>query len=150
MEDVAIYLVTSLAAKGGTAKLGTTKTSELVNLGDFFREHIEPELAAPALNERPVIKAACLKYLVTFRLFPLLASPWLSSSDQLASIGTSWTRLGCCRGSGPVGGWRVRRASWSTPTPPTPSSASSPSATGRTPRFPSSPMRTSSPLPRSL
>lgn len=46
-KNAAVYLVTSLAQKGSTIKHGTTKTSELVDLGDFFDSHIFTELSTP-------------------------------------------------------------------------------------------------------
>ena len=65
-KDAAIYLVTSLAQKGSTAKLGTTKSNELVNLEQFFLAHVLPELSAAADN-LPVLKADSLRFIVTFR-----------------------------------------------------------------------------------
>ena len=43
-KDAAIYLVTSMAAKGSTQKHGVTQTSSLVNLDDFYQSQILPEL----------------------------------------------------------------------------------------------------------
>lgn len=40
----AIYLVTTLSAKGQTARHGTTKVNELVNITEFYQGHILPEL----------------------------------------------------------------------------------------------------------
>lgn len=54
-KNAAVYLVTSLAQKGSTAKHGTTKTSELVNLQDFFDNHIIKELSAPNGEHRSII-----------------------------------------------------------------------------------------------
>uniref|UniRef100_T1J763 Exportin-2 n=1 Tax=Strigamia maritima TaxID=126957 RepID=T1J763_STRMM len=66
-KDVAIYLVTSLAAKAQTAKHGITQTNELVNLNDFFTEHIATDLQDANVNELPILKADAIKYLMTFR-----------------------------------------------------------------------------------
>ncbi|KAK2157652.1 hypothetical protein LSH36_187g00016 [Paralvinella palmiformis] len=66
-KDAAIYLVTSLAAKGQTQKQGVTKTSELVNILDFFNGHIAPDLQSPNINEQPVLKADAIKYVMVFR-----------------------------------------------------------------------------------
>lgn len=66
-KDAAIYLVTSMAVKGQTAKHGITQTSELVNITDFFREFILPDLESLNVNEFPVLKADALKYLMIFR-----------------------------------------------------------------------------------
>ena len=46
-KDAALYLVTSLAAKGQTEKHGVTQSSQLVNLTDFSALHIIPELEKP-------------------------------------------------------------------------------------------------------
>lgn len=66
-KDAAIYLVTSMAVKGATARAGTTITSDLVNVVEFYTAHIKPEIERPNINELPVLKAASLKYIVTFR-----------------------------------------------------------------------------------
>jgi len=67
-KDAAIYLVTSLATRAKTAKHGITKTNHLVNLGDFCKVHILPELQNLSnAVEFPVLKADCIKYVLTFR-----------------------------------------------------------------------------------
>lgn len=66
-KDVAIYLVTSMAVKAQTAKLGTTQTSSLVNICDFYQEFVAPDLRNPNLTEFPVLKADAIKYLMVFR-----------------------------------------------------------------------------------
>ncbi|XP_023973883.3 exportin-2-like, partial [Physeter macrocephalus] len=45
-KDAAIYLVTSLASKAQTQKHGITQANELVNLTEFFVNHILPDLKA--------------------------------------------------------------------------------------------------------
>ena len=66
-KDTAIFLVVALAVVQKTAAAGATKTNELVNLPDFFQGQVLPELQAADVNARPVIKADCLKFLITFR-----------------------------------------------------------------------------------
>ena len=66
-KDAAIYLVTSLAQKGATAKLGTTKSNDLVNLVEFFSSYVLPEVSSADINNLPVLKADALRYVVTFR-----------------------------------------------------------------------------------
>ncbi|XP_074642803.1 exportin-2-like [Tubulanus polymorphus] len=66
-KDAAIYLVTSLAAKAKTQKLGITQTSELVNITDFFNSHIVPDLTSPNVDDLPVLKADAMKYVMIFR-----------------------------------------------------------------------------------
>lgn len=67
MKDSAIYLVTSVVAKGQTQKHGITQVSELVNINDFFASQILPELNVPDVNKQPVLKASAIKYVMTFR-----------------------------------------------------------------------------------
>uniref|UniRef100_A0A131Y3V5 Exportin-2 n=1 Tax=Ixodes ricinus TaxID=34613 RepID=A0A131Y3V5_IXORI len=66
-KDVAIYLVTSMAVKAQTARLGTTQTSSLVNVGEFFQEFVAPDLSSSNLTDFPVLKADAIKYLMVFR-----------------------------------------------------------------------------------
>ncbi|XP_036346077.1 exportin-2-like [Rhagoletis pomonella] len=66
-KDTAIYLVTSLASRGGTQKHGITHASELVPLPQFCAQHIAPELERPNINELPVLKSAAIKFVMVFR-----------------------------------------------------------------------------------
>ncbi|CAB3368472.1 Hypothetical predicted protein [Cloeon dipterum] len=66
-KDSAIYMVTSLAAKGQTQRSGITQINELVNLTDFASKYIIPEIDNADVNKIPVIKADCVKYLMVFR-----------------------------------------------------------------------------------
>uniref|UniRef100_A0A8C9HE53 Exportin-2 n=1 Tax=Piliocolobus tephrosceles TaxID=591936 RepID=A0A8C9HE53_9PRIM len=66
-KDVAIYLVTSLASKAQTQKHGITQANELVNLTEFFVNHILPDLKSANVNEFPVLKADGIKYIMIFR-----------------------------------------------------------------------------------
>lgn len=67
-KDAAIYLVTSLATKAKTAKHGITQTNQLVDLTDFCTKHVLPELAnSSSIDSMPVLKAACIKYIMIFR-----------------------------------------------------------------------------------
>ena len=47
LKDSAIYLVTSVVAKGQTQKHGITQVSQLVNVNDFFATQILPEVMSP-------------------------------------------------------------------------------------------------------
>lgn len=49
-KDTAMYLVTSLAARGATQAAGVTRASPLVDLAQFARQHALPELG-PANGE---------------------------------------------------------------------------------------------------
>uniref|UniRef100_A0A3B3QS44 Exportin-2 n=1 Tax=Paramormyrops kingsleyae TaxID=1676925 RepID=A0A3B3QS44_9TELE len=66
-KDAAIYLVTSLASKAQTQKHGITQANELVNLTEFFVNHILTDLKSPNVNEFPVLKADAIKYVMIFR-----------------------------------------------------------------------------------
>ncbi|KAK7791230.1 hypothetical protein R5R35_001387 [Gryllus longicercus] len=66
-KDAAVYLVTSLAAKGQTQRHGITQSSELVNLHEFASQHILPELQKGDVNTLPVLKADAIKYVMIFR-----------------------------------------------------------------------------------
>uniref|UniRef100_A0A3P9ABR0 Exportin-2 n=1 Tax=Esox lucius TaxID=8010 RepID=A0A3P9ABR0_ESOLU len=66
-KDAAIYLVTSLASKAQTAKHGITQANELVNLTEFFVNHILTDLKSPNVNEFPVLKSDAIKYVMIFR-----------------------------------------------------------------------------------
>uniref|UniRef100_A0A7M4EMZ8 Exportin-2 n=1 Tax=Crocodylus porosus TaxID=8502 RepID=A0A7M4EMZ8_CROPO len=66
-KDAAIYLVTSLASKAQTQKHGITQANELVNLTEFFVNHIQPDLKSANVNEFPVLKADGIKYIMIFR-----------------------------------------------------------------------------------
>ncbi|ELU00355.1 hypothetical protein CAPTEDRAFT_165697 [Capitella teleta] len=66
-KDAAVFLVTSLAAKAQTQKHGITQTSALVDVADFFRGHIAPDLQSTQTDENPVLKADAIKYVMVFR-----------------------------------------------------------------------------------
>ena len=46
-KDAALYLVTSLVAKGQTQKEGVTKTNDLVSVPECYQNYIIPELTNP-------------------------------------------------------------------------------------------------------
>ena len=66
-KDAAVYLIIALASKGQTARHGTTQTNQLVDLVDFYRTQIVPELQQPNIDRLMVLKADAIKYLMTFR-----------------------------------------------------------------------------------
>lgn len=66
-KDTAVYLFSSIAAKGGaTASHGVTTTNPMVDIGEFFRNNLSGDLAAESGVE-PIIKVDAIKYLYTFR-----------------------------------------------------------------------------------
>ncbi|RPB05841.1 Cse1-domain-containing protein [Choiromyces venosus 120613-1] len=82
-KDTALYLFSSIAAKGTTERKGVTHTNLLVDVVEFFQNHIAADLIAPFEDVQPILKVDAIKYLYTFRsqltksqlsdAFPLLA-----------------------------------------------------------------------------
>ncbi len=70
--DTALYIVTALGWKSGTASHGATETSSLINVVDFFNSQVLPELTtsanAPKALKAPIFTADLIKYAVTFRV----------------------------------------------------------------------------------
>lgn len=62
--DIAIYLFTSLAAKGSVTNIGVTSTNMLVDVVQFFTDNIATYLVQDA---SPILKADAIKYIMTFR-----------------------------------------------------------------------------------
>ncbi|KAM3504622.1 hypothetical protein MY10362_003440 [Beauveria mimosiformis] len=66
-KDTAIYLFLSIAAKGAvTAAQGVKTVNPLVNIVQFFEQHIAADLVAPD-NSEPIPKVDAIKFLYTFR-----------------------------------------------------------------------------------
>eukprot|EP00300_Choanocystis_sp_HF-7_P010198 c16835_g1_i1.p1 GENE.c16835_g1_i1~~c16835_g1_i1.p1 ORF type:complete len:996 (+),score=245.22 c16835_g1_i1:75-2990(+) len=66
-KDASMYLVTAIASKSTTEATGTTEVNQFINILDFFNGHVLPELQSPP-DQAPLLKAAALKFTVTFRL----------------------------------------------------------------------------------
>ncbi|KAF7545040.1 hypothetical protein G7046_g9652 [Stylonectria norvegica] len=65
-KDTAIYLFISVAAKGAvTAAQGVKTVNSLVNVVEFFENHIASDLIADDVH--PIAKVDAIKYLYTFR-----------------------------------------------------------------------------------
>lgn len=62
--DIAIYLFTSLAAKGSVTNIGVTSTNMLVDVVQFFTDIIATYLTGDA---SPILKTDAIKYIMTFR-----------------------------------------------------------------------------------
>ena len=66
-KDTAVYLFISIASKGAvTASHGVTTVNPLVNVVQFFEEHIASDLINSSGVE-PILKVDAIKYLYTFR-----------------------------------------------------------------------------------
>lgn len=70
--DAALYIVTALSWKSGTAAHGATETSSLINVVDFFNTQVLPELTKSANSatalDAPIFTADLIKYVVSFRV----------------------------------------------------------------------------------
>lgn len=66
-KDVAMYVVLALTVKSKTRARGAVAINPYVDIGDFFTTSVIPELESTDLNEKPIIKADCLKFITQFR-----------------------------------------------------------------------------------
>eukprot|EP01064_Diplonema_japonicum_P022576 TRINITY_DN3254_c1_g1_i1.p1 TRINITY_DN3254_c1_g1~~TRINITY_DN3254_c1_g1_i1.p1 ORF type:complete len:959 (+),score=272.50 TRINITY_DN3254_c1_g1_i1:56-2932(+) len=71
-KDSAIYLITALSVKQATSNIALSgvRSTEMVNVGDFFNSHILPELQTEgnaAKPKFPVLKADAIKFVSSFR-----------------------------------------------------------------------------------
>jgi exportin-2 (importin alpha re-exporter) len=70
-KDTALFIVTALGWKTGTAAGGVTETSSLINLLDFYRAQVLPNLrtfaSAPTALATPIFTADSIKFVISFR-----------------------------------------------------------------------------------
>lgn len=70
-KDTALYIVTALGWKRGTAAGGATETSSLIDVVDFFSKFVKPELEKcgqnPSELATPIFAADLIKYVISFR-----------------------------------------------------------------------------------
>jgi exportin-2 (importin alpha re-exporter) len=64
-KDVAMYTMMALTVKGETRRQGVVETNPYVNVIDFFKSSVLPELRNA--DAHPIIRADCLKFIATFR-----------------------------------------------------------------------------------
>lgn len=64
-KDIAIYLFSSLAAKGNVTNVGVTSTNVLVDVVKFFTGYIANDLVSQ--DSHPILKTDAIKYIFTFR-----------------------------------------------------------------------------------
>lgn len=85
-KDTAVYLFSSIAAKGAvTAREGVKTTNSLVDVVDFFGKNIAGDLIADPSSEsssEAIIKVDAIKYLYTFRS-QLTKQQWLGAFPLL-------------------------------------------------------------------
>ena len=65
-KDTAVFLLTSIAARGSTAQQGVTSTNSLIDVVQFFSDHVVQDLQ-PNQAVHPIIVADAIKFLYTFR-----------------------------------------------------------------------------------
>lgn len=65
-KDTAIVLLTSIASRGETSA-GVSSTNALVDVVQFFSDHVYADLQADSGSVAPVLQADAIKYLHTFR-----------------------------------------------------------------------------------
>eukprot|EP00468_Gymnochlora_sp_CCMP2014_P003932 CAMPEP_0167761540 /NCGR_PEP_ID=MMETSP0110_2-20121227/12233_1 /TAXON_ID=629695 /ORGANISM="Gymnochlora sp., Strain CCMP2014" /LENGTH=912 /DNA_ID=CAMNT_0007648243 /DNA_START=155 /DNA_END=2893 /DNA_ORIENTATION=- len=65
-KDIAMYIVMALAIRGKTRAHGATELNSYINVGEFFKNQVVPELKSN-VKDVPVLKADCLKFIIVFR-----------------------------------------------------------------------------------
>ncbi|KAI0933051.1 hypothetical protein AcW1_000014 [Taiwanofungus camphoratus] len=81
-KDTAIYLMTAVATRGSTTQHGVTSTNTLVDVVQFFSDHVFQDLQADTGSVHPILQVDAIRFLYTFRnqlvkpqllsVFPLL------------------------------------------------------------------------------
>lgn len=66
-KDTAIFLFSSLAAKGSITNAGVTSTNVLVDVVKFFSDNIAQDLVQDDQTIHAILKADAIKYILTFR-----------------------------------------------------------------------------------
>ncbi|KAI0563099.1 Importin-beta [Gracilaria domingensis] len=70
-QDAALYIVTALGWRSGTATEGATETSSMINVMEFFENFVLPQLLESVKNpealETPIFTADLIKYAMSFR-----------------------------------------------------------------------------------
>jgi exportin-2 (importin alpha re-exporter) len=67
-KDVVYFLVSALASKSITARHGATITSQLINIADFYNQHVRNDLINVDFNTfPPILIADALNFIVLFR-----------------------------------------------------------------------------------
>ncbi|KZV93299.1 importin alpha re-exporter [Exidia glandulosa HHB12029] len=66
-KDAAIYVLTAVASKGATSLHGVTSTSMLIDVVQFFGQHIAQDLQAAPGSVHPILQVDAIRFLNTFR-----------------------------------------------------------------------------------
>ncbi|KAF7309671.1 Importin N-terminal domain-containing protein [Mycena indigotica] len=66
-KDSAVFLMMAIATRGSTAQLGVTSTNSLVNVVEFFSNHVFVDLDAQEGSVHPILQVDAIRYLLNFR-----------------------------------------------------------------------------------
>lgn len=67
-KDTSMFLVLALSVRGSTVKFGATKVNSSFDIMAFFSTHVLPELQQGNIDDLPLLKADCIKFVSTFRM----------------------------------------------------------------------------------
>ncbi|EJF64481.1 importin alpha re-exporter, partial [Dichomitus squalens LYAD-421 SS1] len=66
-KDTAIYLLTAVATRGSTTQHGVTSTNALIDVVQFFSDHVFADLQAEEGSIHPILQVDAIRFLYTFR-----------------------------------------------------------------------------------
>ncbi|XP_006455464.1 hypothetical protein AGABI2DRAFT_226927 [Agaricus bisporus var. bisporus H97] len=66
-KDSAVFMMTAVASKGSTTKHGVTSVNPLVDVVQFFSEHVFQDLQAQDGTVHPILQVDAIRFLYTFR-----------------------------------------------------------------------------------
>ncbi|KAG8695927.1 importin-alpha export receptor [Ceratobasidium sp. 395] len=66
-KDTAVYLLSAVAARGSTQQHGVTSTNVLVNVVQFFSDHVAGDLLAPLGSIHPILQVDAIRFVHMFR-----------------------------------------------------------------------------------
>ncbi|KAH8112452.1 Cse1-domain-containing protein [Phellopilus nigrolimitatus] len=66
-KDESVYLLTAVATRGATAQQGVTSTNALVDVVQFFSQHVFEDLQAAADAVHPILQVDAIRFLYSFR-----------------------------------------------------------------------------------
>ncbi|QRV84475.1 exportin-2 [Ceratobasidium sp. AG-Ba] len=66
-KDTAVYLLSAVAARGSTLQHGVTSTNMLINVVQFFLDHVAADLQAPLGSIHPILQVDAIRFVHMFR-----------------------------------------------------------------------------------
>ncbi|PAV17971.1 importin alpha re-exporter [Pyrrhoderma noxium] len=66
-KDESVYLLTAVATRGATAQQGVTSTNALVDVVQFFSQHVFEDLQAQGDSVHPILQVDAIRFLYSFR-----------------------------------------------------------------------------------